>query len=155
MYDFEKDVCQRIERMISESENCIDLLYVTPCLFTRNMLLFQLRTKMDEIGFLSSIICNKTNQIASSTIESPQQVQPVLRDFTLQELEKYNGKDGNAAYVAVNGVVYDVTNNAAWAAASHFGLMAGKDLTSEFTSCHAGQPILSKLKIVGKITYTR
>lgn len=151
MYDFEKDVCLRIERIISESESCIDLLYVTPCLFTRNMLLSQLRTKMDEIGFLSSIICSKANQITSSTIELPQQVQPALRDFTLQELAKYNGKDGNAAYVAVNGVVYDVTNNAAWAAATHFGLMAGKDLTSEFSSCHPGQPTLSKLKIVGKI----
>jgi membrane-associated progesterone receptor component len=155
MYDFEKDIYLRIERMISESESCLNLLYVTPCLFTRNMLLYQLRTKLDEIGFLSSIICSKTNQIAGSTVELPQQVQPVLRDFTLQELAKYNGKDGNAAYVAVNGIVYDVTNNAAWAAASHFGLMAGKDLTSEFSSCHAGQLILSKLKIVGKLITTR
>jgi predicted heme/steroid binding protein len=71
--------------------------------------------------------------------------------FTLQELPKYDGKVGNPAYVAVNGIVYDVTNNAAWAAATHFGLTAGKDLTNEFASCHAGQPILSKLKVVGKL----
>jgi len=71
--------------------------------------------------------------------------------FTLQELSKFNGKGGNPAYVAVNGTVYDVTNNATWAAATHFGLTAGKDLTNEFASCHAGQPILSKLKVVGKL----
>jgi membrane-associated progesterone receptor component len=69
----------------------------------------------------------------------------------LQELSKFNGKDGNPAYVAVNGIVYDVTNNVAWAAATHFGLTAGKDLTSEFVSCHGDQPILSKLKVVGKL----
>ena len=72
--------------------------------------------------------------------------------FTLQELAKYNGKDGNPAYIAVNGIVYDVTNNAAWAAASHFGLTAGKDLTGAFNSCHADQPaILSTLKVVGEL----
>jgi predicted heme/steroid binding protein len=73
------------------------------------------------------------------------------RDLTLQDLAKFNGKDGNPAYVAVDGVVYDVTNSAAWAAATHFGMTTGKDLTKEFTSCHAGQNILNKLKVVGKL----
>lgn len=35
------------------------------------------------------------------------------RDLTLGELSKYTGKKGAPAYVAVNGVIYDVTNNAA------------------------------------------
>ncbi len=74
-----------------------------------------------------------------------------IKTFTLDELAKFNGKSGNPAYVAVNGTVYDVTNNAAWAAASHFGLTAGKDLTGEFASCHGGQSILNKLKAVGKL----
>ncbi len=74
-----------------------------------------------------------------------------VRVFTLTELSRYNGKNGNPAYIAVSGIVYDVTNNAAWAGATHFGLTAGKDLTQEFASCHAGQPVLSKLKVVGKM----
>ena len=78
--------------------------------------------------------------------------QPNQETFTLEELAKYNGKDGNPAYIAVNGFVYDVTNNAAWAAASHFGLTAGKDLTRAFNSCHADQPtILNTLKVVGEL----
>lgn len=74
------------------------------------------------------------------------------RSFTSDELALYNGKNGNPAYVAVNGVVYDVTNNPAWAAATHFGLNAGNDVTNEFASCHAGENILSKLPVVGKLS---
>ncbi len=85
----------------------------------------------------------------SSPGELPQQNSD--RDLTLQQLSKFNGKDGSPAYVAVNGIVYDVTNNAAWAAASHFGLTAGKDVTVEFASCHGVQPVLSKLKVIGKL----
>jgi predicted heme/steroid binding protein len=58
----------------------------------------------------------------------------------------------NPAYVAINGTVYDMTNVAAWAAATHFGLTAGRDLTNEFASCHAGQQILNKLKVVGRMS---
>jgi len=76
---------------------------------------------------------------------------PEQRTFTLDQLARFDGTNGNPAYVAVNGTVYDVTNNAAWAAATHFGLSAGKDLTREFESCHAGQQILNELRIVGKL----
>jgi len=148
---YESEICQRIKTMVEESENYINLVYTAPCLYTRNMILYQLKSKMNEIDFLSSMICCQMNQVQASSMAMPQQNQQNQRDLTLQELAKFNGKDGNPAYVAVNGTVYDVTNNAAWAAASHFGLTAGKDLTSEFTSCHAGQTILSKLKVVGKL----
>lgn len=74
------------------------------------------------------------------------------RSFTPPELARYNGKDGYPAFIAVNGTVYDVTNNPTWGAASHFGLWAGSDVTQGFYSCHAGQQVLSKLKIVGMMT---
>lgn len=74
------------------------------------------------------------------------------RTFTIEELATYNGKNGKAAYVAVNGTVYDVTSNRAWAAATHFGLVAGKDYTKEFASCHAGQQsILTTMPVVGRL----
>lgn len=34
--------------------------------------------------------------------------------LTLDELKNYDGKEGRKAYIAVDGVVYDVTNVAAW-----------------------------------------
>lgn len=74
------------------------------------------------------------------------------RIFTPEELARYNGRNGMAAYVAVNGVVYDVTNNPTWAEAAHYGLRAGKDLTKEFELCHPGAMVLSVLPIVGKLS---
>jgi predicted heme/steroid binding protein len=78
--------------------------------------------------------------------ETPPQV------FTLEELAQYNGKDGAPAYVAVNGVVYNVTNNPLWAGGNHFfGLTAGRNLTSEFQMCHPGAMVLSVLPVVGRL----
>jgi predicted heme/steroid binding protein len=75
--------------------------------------------------------------------------------FTLEQLAQYNGKDGNPAYVAVNGVVYNVTNNPLWAGGNHFfGLTAGRNLTSEFQMCHPGAMVLSVLPIVGTLETT-
>ncbi len=77
------------------------------------------------------------------------------RRFTPAQLAAFDGRNGSPAYVAVNGVVYDVTNNATWAAATHFGLRAGADLTDSFTSCHSGQDILKGLDAVGRLEYER
>jgi predicted heme/steroid binding protein len=76
--------------------------------------------------------------------------------FTLEQLAQYNGKDGNPAYVAVNGVVYNVTNNPLWAGGNHFfGLTAGRNLTSEFQMCHPGAMVLSVLPVVGSLDTTQ
>lgn len=85
-------------------------------------------------------------------LPTPPISEPNQRMFTIGELATFDGKNGKSAYVAVNGIVYDVTNNRAWAAATHFGLIAGKDYTQEFASCHAGQQlILATLPVVGRI----
>lgn len=70
------------------------------------------------------------------------------REFTLSELAQYNGTMGKPAYVAVNGIVYDVSSNSYWSGGEHYGLTAGKDLSSEFQGCH-GASILANLPKVG------
>lgn len=60
-----------------------------------------------------------------------------MQEFTLEELAKYNGTNGQPAYVAYEGVVYDVSDSAMWSDGDHEGMhSAGADLTAE----HADAP---------------
>ena len=73
-----------------------------------------------------------------------------VRVFTLEELSQYDGKEGRRAYVAVSGVVYDVTDKLRWSGGNHFGLIAGRDLSVEFLQCHIGlEFVLEDLPQIG------
>jgi uncharacterized surface protein with fasciclin (FAS1) repeats/predicted heme/steroid binding protein len=54
--------------------------------------------------------------------------------FTLAELSAFDGRNGANAYVAYEGVIYDVTNNSRWPNGSHNGYQAGQDLTAALNS---------------------
>lgn len=71
--------------------------------------------------------------------------------FNQAELAKFDGQDGQPAYVAVDGVVYDVSNVEAWQGGKHHGNLAGQELTSviDGQSPH-GRKVLAKLPVVGK-----
>ena len=71
--------------------------------------------------------------------------------FTLDELAAFNGKDGAKAYVAVNGVVYDVTGIEAWSEGKHNGVEAGKDLTEAIQKAPHGAMKVDGLPVVGKL----
>lgn len=77
------------------------------------------------------------------------------KKFTLEELSKYDGGNGRPSYVAINGIVYDLSKNTNWAKGEHFGVTAGKDLTEEFNSCHNNIKILEHIPKVGILTYER
>jgi len=73
------------------------------------------------------------------------------KTFTLAELKTYDGQNGNPAYVAVSGVVYDVTNANQWNKGKHQTVVAGADLTSAIPSSPHGTKVLSNLPIVGAL----
>jgi predicted heme/steroid binding protein len=77
------------------------------------------------------------------------------RTFTLDELKKYNGKNGNPAYVAVNGVVYDVTNSRLWKNGLHSdcsdSTYAGADFSQLINSSPHGPGIMKRMPVVGKL----
>ena len=137
----------------------------------KQVTLQRLWDSVSSLHFLSELLANQLSMTGMQTFPvrqqppfrnnpgeqaiqatSPSIPQPNQRTFTSEELASYDGKNGKPAYVAVEGVVYDVTNNRTWAAATHFGLLAGKNHTQEFATCHAGQQaILKTLPVVGRL----
>ncbi len=72
------------------------------------------------------------------------------KKFTLEELAKYNGKNGSPAYIAFKGKIYDVTESSFWMGGDHLGAHeAGKDLTLEIDLAPHGPENLERMKIVG------
>ena len=74
------------------------------------------------------------------------------KSFTTDELAKFNGINGNPAYVAVDGIVYDMTLIGSWKNGQHQGLSAGKDLSVAFANSPHSKAILDKSPIVGKLS---
>lgn len=72
--------------------------------------------------------------------------------MTLEELSNYNGRDGKAAYVAVSGVVYDVSNSKLWSAGNHEGAhQAGQDLTEELKTAPHVRSVIERFPVVGQL----
>lgn len=72
--------------------------------------------------------------------------------FSIEELSKYNGKDGMSAYVAYKGVVYDVSDVEPWKNGDHYnGLEAGIDATNEISKSPHGDKVFKELPIVGAL----
>lgn len=68
-----------------------------------------------------------------------------LPDMTLDELSTYTGKDGQPAYVAVDGIVYDVSHLDKWKTGQHMGQHdAGQDLSEEILQSPHGKKILER-----------
>lgn len=92
---------------------------------------------------------------SSITSETSMSVEPEVLELTLEELAKYNGQDGNPAYVAVDGTIYDVTDSPKWSKGKHRsvkGVEAGNDLTEKIKSLSPhGTGILEDYPIVGKL----
>lgn len=73
-------------------------------------------------------------------------------ELTIEELATYNGKDGNPAYIAVDGIIYDVSKSSRWKNGEHNGYSAGQDLTDVIKDMSPhGISVLSRIPVVGKI----
>lgn len=88
---------------------------------------------------------------ATTTADATTAAGSTQKVFTLDELKTFDGLNGNPAYVAVNGNVYDVTNAKGWSNGAHQTHLAGQDLSSVIASAPHGTSILEGLTIVGTL----
>ena len=78
------------------------------------------------------------------------------RVFTPAELAEFDGTDGRAAYVAVDGVVYDLSGQRNWSQGEHgpcnLNAMAGRDLSAEIQEAPARmRTLLEEMPVVGSL----
>ena len=69
----------------------------------------------------------------------------ILPEMTLDELSKFNGDGGQPIYVAVDGIVYDVSHLEKWMTGKHMGQHdAGQDLSDAILKSPHGKKILER-----------
>ncbi|MFP7291537.1 cytochrome b5-like heme/steroid binding domain-containing protein [Enterococcus hirae] len=72
----------------------------------------------------------------------------MLKEFDEKTLAQFDGINNSNKYIAVDGFVYDVTNNSHWMSVHH-GYLPGKDYSNEINNAPHGKKVLEKLTIVG------
>lgn len=80
-----------------------------------------------------------------------------VRVFTVQELASFDGSNGQPAYIAVDGVVYDVSGKPNWPAGDHapcnLEAMAGQELSAVLKQAPPSmRGYVESLPVVGKLT---
>jgi predicted heme/steroid binding protein len=74
------------------------------------------------------------------------------KKVTRQELEANNGKDGNPAWIAYQGKVYDVSESSFWLDGEHMSMHnAGKDLTEDLEMAPHRDENFARVKYVGEL----
>ena len=72
--------------------------------------------------------------------------------MTLTELQKFDGKEDQSAYVAVNNIIYDVTSSSYWRQGNHLDShQAGGDLTEELKNAPHVRTVIERFPVVGRL----
>jgi len=73
-----------------------------------------------------------------------------MKEFSSEELLTFNGKDGNPAYIAFQGKVYDVSKSRLWPKGLHMNRHhSGKDLSTDISAAPHGTEVLERYPQVG------
>lgn len=71
-------------------------------------------------------------------------------EFTETELRQFDGQRGRKAYIAYDGVVYDVSQSTLWRGGEHKNLhVAGLDLTRSLRKAPHDASVFGRVKRVG------
>lgn len=74
-----------------------------------------------------------------------------MKIFTRGQLALRNGQDRDEIWVALNGIIYDVTNSRLWKNGKHYEHWAGQDLTEELMDAPHTEKVFEKFTIVGAL----
>jgi predicted heme/steroid binding protein len=107
--------------------------------------IFVLTTMFMSIFILSACVSEDDN------LDGGNKTSDEIVQMTLEELSMYDGVNGNDAYIAVDGVIYNVTGIAAWSNGTHNGNMAGTDVSDVINSAPHGDSVLDELIVVGEL----
>ena len=73
-----------------------------------------------------------------------------LPEFTEAELRQFDGQKGRRAYIAFDGVVYDVTDSLLWRGGMHRNMhYAGLDLTRSLRKAPHDASVFNRIPRVG------
>lgn len=89
---------------------------------------------------------NLANMVADEMRGSPAQAAELPR-FTQAELAACHGRDGQPAYIAVSGTIYDVSGY--FINGEHHGALAGQDLTGQVTGRKCINALYNHAPVVG------
>ena len=131
------------------------MILVLSCIY------FQLLYTPSQQASSPAVYAPQIQQVIPSAVETNQTITPMTTNevtvtntpstekiFSAQELATFDGKNGNKAYAAVDGIVYDVSQ--VFRNGNHQGYTAGQDLSASFYTKHM-KSILSRFPIVGKL----
>jgi len=75
------------------------------------------------------------------------------KDFTIEELHAFDGKEGRPAFIAYKGTVYDVSDSRLWKDGSHLRKhSAGNDLSELLKTAPHGEEKILAMRKVGEVT---
>jgi predicted heme/steroid binding protein len=108
------------------------------------------------LAFAAGGCGGSATETTTSQTSGPSTTATTERQFTLVELAEFDGLDGRPAYVAVDGIVYDVSDSARWPQGSHsscnLGASAGRDLSDVIRQAPASmRALLEGMPVVGSL----
>jgi predicted heme/steroid binding protein len=71
--------------------------------------------------------------------------------YTKSQLALRNGQDKPQIWVALNGIIYDVTESRLWRNGKHYEHWAGQDLTDELADAPHTETVFEKFVAIGRL----
>ena len=74
-----------------------------------------------------------------------------LPEYSRSHLALRNGQDKPEIWVALHGIIYEVTQSRLWRDGKHYEHWAGQDLTDELKDAPHDAKVFEKFKVIGKL----